>query len=131
MQFTAVGTLAFADISKPDMSYATSFFSMITQMSMGMGVAVGAIALRIAGFFTGNSAGAPTTKEFHIAFLLVAFSVSSRRWTASSSNQTPATRSAAITSAPSRRKAPPQHREPPPLQKPQGWGTHHPRTQNL
>ena len=72
MQFTAVGTLAFADISKPDMSYATSFFSMITQMSMGMGVAVGAIALRIAGSITGNSVGAPTTKEFHIAFLLVA-----------------------------------------------------------
>ena len=50
MQFTAVGTLAFADIAKPDMSSATSFFSMITQMSMGMGVAVGAIALRLAGF---------------------------------------------------------------------------------
>jgi xanthine/uracil/vitamin C permease (AzgA family) len=45
---------------------------MITQMSMGIGVAVGAIALRIAGFLTGNSMGAPTTKEFHIAFLLVA-----------------------------------------------------------
>jgi len=72
MQFTAVGTLAFADIGKPDMSSATSFFSMLTQMSMGMGVAVGAIALRIAGFLTGNSVGAPTTKEFHIAFLLVA-----------------------------------------------------------
>jgi MFS family permease len=72
MQFTAVGTLAFADIAKPDMSSATSFFSMITQMSMGMGVAVGAIALRIAGFLTGNSMGAPTTKEFHVAFLLVA-----------------------------------------------------------
>jgi hypothetical protein len=37
-----------------------------------MGVAVGAIALRIAGFFTGNSLGTPTTREFHIAFLLVA-----------------------------------------------------------
>jgi hypothetical protein len=72
MQFTAVGTLAFADIAKPDMSSATSFFSMITQMSMGMGVAVGAIALRIAGFMDGNAKGAPTTKEFHIAFLLVA-----------------------------------------------------------
>jgi EmrB/QacA subfamily drug resistance transporter len=72
MQFTAVGTLAFADIAKPDMSNATSFFSMITQMSMGMGVAVGAIALRIAGFLDGNSTGAPATKEFHIAFLLVA-----------------------------------------------------------
>jgi MFS family permease len=72
MQFTAVGTLAFADITKPDMSTATSFFSMITQMSMGMGVAVGAIALRLAGYLTGNSVGAPTTKEFHVAFLLVA-----------------------------------------------------------
>jgi prolipoprotein diacylglyceryltransferase len=39
---------------------------------MGMGVAVGAIALRIGGFLDGNSTGAPTTKEFHIAFLLVA-----------------------------------------------------------
>jgi MFS family permease len=72
MQFTAVGTLAFADIAKPDMSSATSFFSMLTQMSMGMGVAVGAIALHIAGFLDGKAAGAPTTKEFHIAFLLVA-----------------------------------------------------------
>ena len=45
---------------------------MITQMSMGMGVAVGAIALRLAGYLTGNSTGAPTTKEFHAAFLLVA-----------------------------------------------------------
>src|ERR1700730_9814025 len=72
MQFTSTGALAFADIAKPDMSSATSFFSMITQMSMGMGVAVGAIALRIAGFLTGNSLGAPTTKEFHVAFLLVA-----------------------------------------------------------
>ena len=54
------------------MSSATSFSSMIVQMSMGMGVAVGAIALRIAGFMDGNSTGSPTTKEFHIAFLLVA-----------------------------------------------------------
>ena len=72
MQFTATGTLAFADIAKPEMSSATSFFSMITQMSMGMGVAVGAIALRVAGFLDRNSSGAPATKEFHVAFLLVA-----------------------------------------------------------
>jgi EmrB/QacA subfamily drug resistance transporter len=72
MQFTAVGTLAFADITKPDLSSATSFFSMITQMSMGMGVAVGAIALRVAGLMDRHAAGTPTTKEFHIAFLLVA-----------------------------------------------------------
>jgi len=72
MQFTSMSTLAFADIPKPDLSSATSFFSMITQMSMGMGVAVGAIALRAAGLLDGNAHGAPTTKEFHIAFFLVA-----------------------------------------------------------
>ncbi len=72
MQFTCLSTLAFADIPKPELSSATSFFSMITQMSMGMGVAVGAIALRAAGLLDGNGHGAPTTKEFHIAFLLVA-----------------------------------------------------------
>src|SRR5271169_5058968 len=72
MQFTCLSTLAFADIPKPELSSATSFFSMITQMSMGMGVAVGAIALRLAGYLDGNSVGAPTTKEFHVAFLIVA-----------------------------------------------------------
>ncbi len=72
MQFTCLSTLSFADVPKPDLSSATSFFSMITQMSMGMGVAVGAIALRTAGLLDGNVHGAPTTKEFHIAFLLVA-----------------------------------------------------------
>jgi len=72
MQFTALGTLAFADIPKPELSSGTSFFSMITQMSMGMGVAVGAIALRLAGIVDGNPHGSPTTKEFHIAFLFVA-----------------------------------------------------------
>jgi EmrB/QacA subfamily drug resistance transporter len=71
MQFTCLSTLAFADIPKPELSSATSFFSMITQMSMGMGVAVGAIALRLAGVLDGNSHGNPTTKEFHIAFLFV------------------------------------------------------------
>jgi EmrB/QacA subfamily drug resistance transporter len=72
MQFTCLSTLSFADIPKPDLSSATSFFSMITQMSMGMGVAVGAIFLRVAGLLDGNVHGAPTTREFHIAFFLVA-----------------------------------------------------------
>jgi hydrogenase/urease accessory protein HupE len=72
MQFTCLSTLAFADIPKPELSSATSFFSMITQMSMGMGVAVGAILLRVAGLLDGNAHGSPTTKEFHIAFVFVA-----------------------------------------------------------
>jgi EmrB/QacA subfamily drug resistance transporter len=72
MQFTCLSTLAFADIPRPELSSATSFFSMITQMSMGMGVAVGAILLRVAGLLDGNAHGTPATKEFHIAFVFVA-----------------------------------------------------------
>ena len=73
MQFTSVGTLAFADIAKPDMSSATSFFSMITQMSMGMGVAVGRHRCCASlDCWTAIQRDGPTTKEFHIAFLLVA-----------------------------------------------------------
>src|SRR5579862_947748 len=72
MQFTCLSTLAFADIPKPELSSATSFFSMITQMSMGMGVAVGAIFLRVAGLLDGNAHGIPTTRDFHLAFVFVA-----------------------------------------------------------
>jgi hypothetical protein len=44
---------------------------MVQQMSMGMGVAVGAIALRVAALFTGRGSSAPTVAQFHIAFILV------------------------------------------------------------
>jgi EmrB/QacA subfamily drug resistance transporter len=72
MQFTSLSSLAFADVPKPDFSSATSFFSMMTQMTMGIGVAAGAIALRLSSLVTGNTSGTPTTKEFHIAFIFVA-----------------------------------------------------------
>ena len=72
MQFTSLNTLAYVDIPKPQMSSATSFSSMVWQMAMGMGVAVGAILLRVAELLKGNRAGAPTVAEFHLAFGLVA-----------------------------------------------------------
>jgi hypothetical protein len=42
MQFTAISTLAFVDVPQSQMSSANSFFAVMTQMSMGMGVAVAA-----------------------------------------------------------------------------------------
>ncbi len=48
MQFTSLNTLGFADIPPSQMSAATTFASTVQQMTMGMGVAAGAIALRIA-----------------------------------------------------------------------------------
>ena len=71
MQFTSLNTIAYADIPKERMSSATSFSSMVWQMTMGMGVAVGAILLRIAALITGSHGGAPTVPEFHWAFAFV------------------------------------------------------------
>jgi EmrB/QacA subfamily drug resistance transporter len=70
MQFTSLSTLAFVDIPKPLMSSANSFSAVIIQLSMGMGVAVGAMELRLAGFLRGQASAAPALMDFHIAFWL-------------------------------------------------------------
>lgn len=47
MQFTALNTLAFADMPKEDLSAASSLFSTMSQLALGMGIALGAIAIRL------------------------------------------------------------------------------------
>ncbi|QWA12217.1 MFS transporter [Sodalis ligni] len=47
MQFTGISTLAFADIPQSDMSYANTLFSTAVQLSIGMGITIGAIGVRI------------------------------------------------------------------------------------
>ncbi len=71
MQFTAISTLAFVDVSQSQMSSANSFVTVMTQMSMGMGVAAGAVALRLAAWLRGGPASAPTVADFHLAFGMV------------------------------------------------------------
>ena len=71
MQFTSLSTIAFADIPKSQLSSATSFSSMVTQLSMGTGVAAGAIALRFAALLNRNPSGTPSVADFHVAFVLV------------------------------------------------------------
>lgn len=68
MQFTALNTIAFADIGKAGMRDANTLFSTAFQLAMGLGVALGAIAWRI-GEITAPS-GDPAT-PFRIAFVLV------------------------------------------------------------
>jgi EmrB/QacA subfamily drug resistance transporter len=72
LQFTAVNTLAFADVPKLQMSGASTLSSTLSQMTMGMGVALGAIALRVAAWLHGHEAQSVTPADFSIAFLLVA-----------------------------------------------------------
>jgi EmrB/QacA subfamily drug resistance transporter len=71
MQFTSLNTLAFVDIPKSLMSSASSFFAVMQQISMGMGVAVGAVALRIASWIHEGTAAMPSTADFHLAFVIV------------------------------------------------------------
>lgn len=71
MQFTLFNTLGFADIPKAQMSDASTLFSMFFQLSMAMGVAIGALLLRFAMIFHGNT-GQAATADFQLTFLLVA-----------------------------------------------------------
>jgi len=71
MQFTALNTLAFVDIPKTLMSSATSFAAVVQQMGMGLGVAVGAVALRGAGWLRGERAGVLSLMDFHLAFWMM------------------------------------------------------------
>ena len=74
LQFTALNTLSFADVPKAQMSGASALSSTLFQMTMGIGVAVGAIALRLAQWMHGHdeSAQAMTPADFSVAFLIVA-----------------------------------------------------------
>lgn len=71
MQFTLFNTLGFADIPKAQMSDASTLFSMFFQLSMAMGVAIGALLLRFAMNLHDNT-GQAATADFQLTFLWVA-----------------------------------------------------------
>ena len=68
-QFTALATLAFADVPQERMSPANTWFSVGFQLGNGLGVAVGALLLRAAGALSGTG---PDLAAFHGAFLALA-----------------------------------------------------------
>jgi MFS family permease len=72
MQFTALNTLAFADVPQPQMSGANTLFSMMNQMGSGLGIAAGAVSLRLGGLLH-PSADAVSGRDFQIAFCVIAF----------------------------------------------------------
>jgi MFS family permease len=71
MQFTSLNTVGFADIHESQLSDASTLSSMIQQMTIGMGIAVGAIALRLAGALNSTNAGSLTAGDFRIVFAVV------------------------------------------------------------
>ena len=72
MQFTCMTTLAYSEISPESMSRANGFLSAVMQLSMGVGVAVGAITLRMVAHAHGHSAASPQLRDFHLAILFMA-----------------------------------------------------------
>jgi EmrB/QacA subfamily drug resistance transporter len=70
MQFSTLATLAYADIAQPQMSAASTLWSAAAQMTIGLGIAFGAVALRGAAAFNGETSGHVfTLDDFRIAFL--------------------------------------------------------------
>jgi MFS family permease len=68
LQFTSINALAYADVPGERMSRATTLTSVAQQVSLSVGISVGAVALELATQVTG---GAITPASFWPAFLLV------------------------------------------------------------
>jgi MFS family permease len=71
MEFTCMTTLAFTEIPRERMSRANGFLSAVMQLSLGMGVALGAITLRLFAHAHGHSV-TPQLRDFHLAILFMA-----------------------------------------------------------
>lgn len=73
IQFTAVSTLAFADVPSAQMSYANTLFSTATQLAVGLGITLGAIGIRI-GEKMGDILGMASVPgiSFRLAFVAIA-----------------------------------------------------------
>jgi EmrB/QacA subfamily drug resistance transporter len=71
MQFTAINTIAFADVPQTEMTSANALFSTVFQLSLGAGVAVGAVALRLGGLLSNWLGNSFSHGEYSVAFVLV------------------------------------------------------------
>ena len=70
LQFTAYNAIAYAEVVRTRMSAATSLYSTIQQLSMTLGITVGAAALEGATRLSGHLV--PVPADFSAAFLVVA-----------------------------------------------------------
>lgn len=71
MQFSAITTLAFADVPQERMTPANTFYSTIQQLSVGLGIAMGAVFLRFSNLVN-HSGEVYAVKDFRLAFILTA-----------------------------------------------------------
>jgi EmrB/QacA subfamily drug resistance transporter len=72
LEFTCMTTLAYTEIPPERMSRANGFLSAVMQLSLGMGIAFGAVTLRIVAHAHGHLSAFPYLGDFHIAILIAA-----------------------------------------------------------
>ena len=76
LQFTLLATLAYADVGDRQRSSASTLWSVAQQMTIGMGIALGALCLRLSTFLgPGRLSGEPahfSVQNFHWAFSVAA-----------------------------------------------------------
>lgn len=71
MQFTALNTLAFSEVPQSQMSGANTLFNVSQQMGSGLGIAVGALALRVTEMLMPQSAERIPLADFQWAFVVI------------------------------------------------------------
>jgi EmrB/QacA subfamily drug resistance transporter len=69
LQFTTLGTLAYADVNDAQKGPASTLWSVAQQMTIGMGIAFGALCLRISASFHQAGDGVFVTGDFRWAFM--------------------------------------------------------------
>ncbi|MDO9411373.1 MAG: MFS transporter [Pseudolabrys sp.] len=69
LQFTAINTIAYAEVEQSRVSRATSLISVGQQLSLSAGVALGALAVDMTALYRGH--GTLMAEDFHVAFLIV------------------------------------------------------------
>jgi EmrB/QacA subfamily drug resistance transporter len=73
MQFSALNTIAFADVPQPRMAAANTLFSTAFQVALGLGIALGATGVRV-GHWSAQQLGISdwAAIDYRLAFVLVA-----------------------------------------------------------
>ena len=80
LQFTALNAITYADIPDQIVSQATSMYATVQQLSLGMGVTVGAFALQASSFLQRH--GTIVARDFWPAFLAMGLIAASSAYSA-------------------------------------------------
>ena len=70
LQFTAYNALAYAELQRSQMSAATSFYSAVQQLSLTIGITIGAASLQLAMWMSSHTE--PGATDFRLAFVVIA-----------------------------------------------------------